>query len=385
MHLPDYHGGSIVNLMASLQMGLGGDVHDYLPLQQLSAERVSGYRQVVLWIIDGLGYDYLRAHPQAVYLNAALADRITSVYPPTTASAVTTFLTGLAPQQHGLTGWFVYFRELGTILSVLPGRTRFGVPVYQNGGVDVASLLNHTAFSDLIPVESFNLSPSHIVDSAFNLAHLGKSRRVGFHSLDDLCEKTLEIIQNPGKRYLSLYWPELDSIGHRSGMGSEEAEQHLLQLDRAFHRLSEGLRGRDSLLIVCADHGQIDSTPEQTLTLNETPDLYKTLIMPLSGEPRSAYCYLRPGQEACFEDSLAQLPAGLCTSYHATSLLEENWYGLGEPHPALQDRIGDRVILMRQRAILRDWVAREKPYPMVGAHGGLSSAELWVPLILAEG
>jgi hypothetical protein len=382
MQLPDYQGGSIVNLMASLQMGLGGDLHDYPPLRLLPPDRLDQYRQVVLWVIDGLGYDYLRAHPAAVHLNAALHGCMTSVYPPTTASAITTFLTGDAPQQHGLTGWFVYFRELGSILSVLPGRARYGGVAYGSGGVNAAELLNHTPFSHRIGVESFNLSPSHIVDSEFNRAHLGSSKQLGYHSLQELCDCTLEIARKPGRRYLYLYWPELDSIGHRSGIWSEEAGRHLLELDRAFHDLSQGLKGSDTLLILCADHGQIDSLPAQTLILSQYPALSQSLVMPLCGEPRSAYCYLRSGAEACFEDALAQLPEGLCSSTASVKLIEEGWYGLGEPHPHLLDRVGDRVILLQKQAVILDWLSQEKPYQMIGVHGGLSSAELWVPLIL---
>ena len=37
-----------------------------------------------------------------------------------TATAITTFMTGLAPQQHGLTGWHVYLKELGCVTAVLP-------------------------------------------------------------------------------------------------------------------------------------------------------------------------------------------------------------------------------------------------------------------------
>ena len=29
-------------------------------------------------------------------------------------------MTGLAPQAHGLTGWHMYFREIGAVLAVLP-------------------------------------------------------------------------------------------------------------------------------------------------------------------------------------------------------------------------------------------------------------------------
>lgn len=384
MELPDYHGGSIVNLMSSLQMGLGGEAHDYRPLHQFGPEVVADYRQVVLWVIDGLGYDYLRAHPEALHLNAALKGRMTSVYPPTTASAITTYLTGDAPQQHGLTGWFIYFRELGTVFSVLPGRARYGGSGYGEGGIDADRLLRHRAFADRIGVESFSVSPAHIVDSAFNLAHLGRGQRVGYRSLQELCDRTLELARNPGRRYLYLYWPELDSIGHRCGIWSEAAKQHLLQLDRAFHILSEGLRGSDTLLLVCADHGQVDTLPEQTLSLNDYPGLQQSLVLPLCGEPRSAYCYLKPAEVDRFDESVQALPRDLVRVFRADTLIEQNWYGLGEPHPALADRIGDRVLLLRRRAMIRDCLAQEKPHPMVGVHGGLSSAELWVPLITAS-
>jgi hypothetical protein len=383
MDLPDYQGGSIVNLMASLQMGLGGDVHDYLPLRQLAPDIVREYRQVVLWVIDGLGYDYLLAHPEAKNLNAALQDRITSVYPPTTASAVTTFLTGDAPQQHGLTGWYVYFKELGAILSVLPGRSRFGGSGYGPAGVDAASLLQHTPFADRIGVESHNLLPKYISDSPFSLAHLGAAQGTGYSTLQDLCDKTLEIGRRPGRRYIYLYWPELDSIGHHSGMGSGEAQRHLMELDQAFLQLTKGLKGSDTLLIVCADHGQVDSSPGQTLIVNDYPELSDCLLMPLCGEPRSAYCYLRNGEQVRFDEALAQLPEGLVTSIPSTSLIEDNWFGLGEPHARLPERIGDRVLLMHGEGAIFDWLPHEKPYSMIGVHGGLSSDELWVPLVVA--
>ncbi len=383
MDLPDYSGGSIVNLMASLQGGLGGEPHSYPELRLLGSDEVARHRQVVVWVIDGLGYDYLRAQVGAVHLNRALQGRMTSVFPPTTASAITTFLTGDAPQQHGLTGWFVYFRELGSILTVLPGRARYGGSGYGTGGIDAAKLLQHRPFADRIGVESFNLSPMYIVDSEFNRAHLGASAAIGYKNLAQLCDTTLAVCHRPGRRYLFLYWPELDSIGHRAGIWSEQARDHLLELDHAFGQLCEGLQGTDTLLLVCADHGQLDTAPELTLQLDEHPVLAQSLVLPLCGEPRAAYCYLRPGCESRFEDTIASRFGELASVYPSAQLIEEGWFGLGIPHPRLAERIGDRLLLMRHRATVRDWLIQEPRYQMVGVHGGLSREELWVPLVSA--
>ena len=109
MYLPNYRDGSIVNLMQSILCGLGasgaGGAHGYLA--DLEPEEVARARHVVLVVIDGLGQAQLESGP-APALRASLRGTMTSVFPSTTASAVTTFLTGLAPVEHAVTGWFTW-------------------------------------------------------------------------------------------------------------------------------------------------------------------------------------------------------------------------------------------------------------------------------------
>jgi hypothetical protein len=53
---------------------------------------------------------------------------MTSVFPSTTASAITAFMTGLAPAQHGLTGWHMHLDEIDQTLAILPLTPRDGPP-----------------------------------------------------------------------------------------------------------------------------------------------------------------------------------------------------------------------------------------------------------------
>ena len=384
MQLPDYKGGSIVNLMASLQSGLGGGGHDYPPLNLLPVERVAGHRQVLLLVIDGLGLNYLRAHPEAECLNGHLAGGLTSVFPPTTAAAITTFLTGDAPQQHGLTGWFMYFRELGSVQAVLPGRARYGGVGLSEAGIDVARLLGPRPFADRIGVPAYSVSPAFIAESDFNRAHLGASQLVAYQGLDDMLQRCGELLQGPGRRYLYAYWSELDGLGHRHGIWSEMARAHLLELDRAFGRLLDALRGSDTLVIVCADHGQIDVAPHNRISLDDHPLLTDCLVLPLCGEPRAAYCYLRPGRERAFDDYVRGELAGMADCLPSSSLIDAGWFGLGEPHPRLIERIGDRVLVMKDGYLLKDWLPQERRHEVIGIHGGLSGDEIWVPLVVAS-
>ncbi|MES9831301.1 MAG: alkaline phosphatase family protein [Candidatus Thiodiazotropha sp. DIVDIV] len=384
MRLPDYHGGSIVNLMASIQQGLGGRSHPYVQHRLLPSDQVSQYRQVLLWVIDGLGLNYLQAHAQAVNLNANLLGGMTSVYPPTTASAITTFLTGEAPQQHGLTGWHVYFRELGAVLAILPGKPRYGGVSLGQAGVDLNRLLNNSPFSDRVPGETAMFVPSIIAGSDFNRCHLGNSRMVIHKDLSELQGNIVQLLREGAHQYLFAYWPELDTIGHREGIWSESARGHLLELDQCFGEILQKCRDTQTLIIVCADHGQIDSQPENRLTLDDHPLLAETLSIPLCGEPRSAYCYLRPDMTDTFDQYVLKNLSNEMKLYSSRDLIEQGWYGLGEPHPQLNNRIGDRVLLMNEGYTLNDWLAQEKPYQLIGVHGGLSDDELLVPLIVAK-
>ena len=121
--LANYDGGGIANLMASLTAGLGGR-HDGLPAATLlGPAEPSAYRNVVLLVLDGLGDNLLRVSKEAIWLNRHRRGRLTSVFPPTTATAITTYLTGEPPSRHGLTGWHMYFRELGSVVAFRTSET----------------------------------------------------------------------------------------------------------------------------------------------------------------------------------------------------------------------------------------------------------------------
>src|SRR5687767_3606874 len=120
---PDYSGGSLVNLMASIVASRGGKP-PHVPLRNIETETLRAARNVVLLIIDGLGDNYLMRRGAGGELARRRRAALTSVFPSTTASAITTTYTGRTPLEHGLTGWFTYFGEAGCVSAALPFRSR---------------------------------------------------------------------------------------------------------------------------------------------------------------------------------------------------------------------------------------------------------------------
>lgn len=377
---PDYQGGSIVNLMASIIRGRGGEA-DYPSLHLLPPEEIRAHRNVVLLVVDGLGFEYLTERLPRGTLGRELRGSITSVFPPTTAAAITSFLTGDAPQQHGLTGWHTYLRELGCVMTVLPGHPRYGGVSYRKAGLDPLKLFGHVPLSERIRSRSIVISPAYIAYSDFNLAHLGNAELLTFETLPEMFRQAVRAIRaSTETKYLYLYWPKLDAIGHEKGMGSEATRAHLREIELALTDFLVAAGRTDTLLLVTADHGQIDTTEADRIDLADHPQLARCLALPLCGEPRAAFCYVRPGRVEAFERYCREVLGDKLDLVPSQQLVERGLFGLGEPHPRLEERIGDFSLLMRGNQVIREWLPGEKHYAQVGVHGGLTATELGVPL-----
>lgn len=384
MMLPDYQGGSIANLMSSIIAALGGPSSPCPPLAMLDRSTFRQSRNLLLMVIDGLGYDFVMGAGAGSTLARHTKTRLTSVFPSTTATAITTFLTGLAPQQHALTGWHMYLREIGAVIAVLPFCVRGSEETLSRAGIKAAQLFSHTAAFDRIEAQSYALSPNRIVNSEFNIAHCGAAKRRGYDSLAELFDSLAAVIAEPGRKFVYAYFPEIDSLAHAHGIRSREVALRYAELDQQLNRFIDRACGTDTMLVVTADHGFIDSGPDRVIELSQHSQLAAMLMLPLCGERRAAYCYVRPGRSQEFERYVATRLESFTDLHRSEELIEEGYFGLGAPHPELKRRIGDYTLLMKNNYVIKDWLPGERRHLHIGVHGGVSREEMEVPLVLIE-
>ncbi len=381
---PNYDGDGIVNLMARLNSAMGGDAGWYPPMDLPGAPVLDQAPTVVLWIVDGLGDRYLAARPSSM-LAAYRRRAATSVFPATTSAAVTTFHTGLAPRAHGVTGWFMHVRELGAVTAWLPFKPRCGGPVWTDQVPAAAELLEQPALADGWPAEAHQVMPHAIINTPYTRATAGRAVAHGYKRLEELVERVATLARHDGseRRYIYAYWPDFDALCHERGVGSPEAAALFEQADAAFARLLERVAGTGAAVVVTADHGFVDTAPSRMIHLRDHPDLADCLSLPLCGEPRAAYCYLRPGMEQRFDAYAAEHLADCCAVYSSGELVDRNWFGPEPEHPAFRHRIGDRVLLPADGWVVKDAVVGERPFRQIGVHGGASADEQLVPVVLA--
>ena len=379
MYLPDYTGNSIVNLMSSIR-AIYGNEYLYPTLDGLDIEPFKD-KSIIFIIIDGLGYDYLMEYGDNSFLKRHVIRKMTSVFPSSTASAYISLATGVAPQQHGLTGWFMFLKETGILTSILPFLTKAGgIPLWN---VPFSDIFNHDSFFRELNASSFCIMHKSYVNSQCSDVITKGARRKSYSDIKEFIGRIENILGiGDNDKFIFAYWDQFDKISHETGVKSPEAFEHIRMLDEAIGKLAATLAESDTRLIITSDHGMIDSSERYTVRLEDHPELSETLALPLAGDPRVVYCYVRPAMVSEFEKYVNENLKEYCDLYNSRELIEKGFFGLYEPHKRLYHRTGDYTLIMKKNYMIREALSGQKYKEVIGIHGSVTSEEMFVPLII---
>lgn len=398
MAAPFYSGGCIANLPASICNWLGIDFPGITPLDsQIYDIPGKHFRQVILAVIDGLGWDQfqrlagMETHESRAWneiLQDSLLMPLTSIVPSTTAAALTSFWTGLPPAGHGITGYEMWLQEYGITANMIHQSPTAFLTVM--GGLAPAGFIpgKFLGVPTLGPamrrqgVHPFALQHNSIHKSGLSQMLLAEVDALPFRTLSDLWW-TLEQVESEHlaeKRYFYLYWGELDELQHVYGPEDPRVAQEYFVFLRAMLRFLQRARAHgngDTLFLLTADHGQVRSLPSPETEIRRHPELLQMMHLLPTGESRMPYLYLKPGYEQRALTMMDELYPGQFTAVDSEEALAVGLFGAEPFHPQIRSRIGDKVLLAREEYYLH-WPDKENL--LLGRHGGLNRKEMIVPL-----
>ncbi|HPO05668.1 MAG TPA: alkaline phosphatase family protein [Candidatus Gracilibacteria bacterium] len=381
--LPDYQGKSIINLMSSIA-GAFGKKHDYPELDSLSSEFMKTFDNVVLFVVDGLGDVFLSKQRDSFLFRQRQAS-MTSTFLSTTTCANTAFLVGYPPQQHGLTAWDIFLKEVGAMVAFLPFETSFGAKDLRKDHFDLGQIMDFEAFHDGFNGSCYSVIFKKYAFSAFNSYVSRAENIIPARNYPNIFTKVKNLVKTKAreKRFIHTYIPEFDSLCHQIGPDSEGAKILFQDLDSRMQKLAQDLKGTNTLLLITADHGQTEVPADQVLWLEDFAGLSECLSMPLLGEFRVRYCYVRAHKTAQFEEIVQNKLSKYCWCFPSSQIIQDNLFGLGKPHLKLAERVGDYILVMKDHYILRDKLGNFDPTRknFIGNHGGVSEEEMMVSLI----
>jgi len=358
--LPAYKAGCITGIIPAL-LGPSGtkEIPSWMP------DCVRGARQVVLLVIDGLGWHQLQNNlVHCPTLSSMQGSSITTVAPTTTVSALTSITTGLAPAEHGLVGYRIDMG--GRVMQMLKWGDEKG---------DLRNMYSPDLVQPCPPFMGASvpvLSKAELEGSAFTQAHLRGVRPKGWRAASSIAVEIGELLRS-GEKFIYAYYDGVDKIAHERGFGAfYEAE--LRSADVLVANIKEILVS-GSVLLVTADHGQV------MVGTNTLPPHADVLAMTAyqSGEGRFRWLHARNGTEVELLARASQHHGDCAWVVSKEQIIDEQWLGprLG---PATRKRLGD-VALVPRDAISFDDPADTGPYLLQCRHGALTDDELDVPLL----
>ncbi|MBS3815978.1 MAG: alkaline phosphatase family protein [Candidatus Thermoplasmatota archaeon] len=364
--------------------GSFGVPSNYPALEELRSADLENHKNVVLLVIDGLGFRYLDSKESNSFLKRNLKTKITSVFPSSTASAIPTFLTGNAPQKHAITGWYMHLKEIGTVSTALHFAPRYGDRAFSEDGIDLQELLELDPIYEKFE-NSFIVTDEDIKESVLSKTTSAEAVTYGYEDMDSFTGSLERAVRaSEERKYIYAYWPGFDSLAHEHGVSSTEVERHFQELDKKLKQFVEDIKDTDTMLMITSDHGFIDTTEEKSIRLKDHPEMEECLTLPMCGDYRSAYCYLRPSKDDRFRNYWEDELQDFCRLHEAQELIEKNYFGIHEPDPKLFDRIGDYVLIMKENYTMQHGYPNKDDPFMIGQHGGVTEKEMWTPLSVIE-
>lgn len=400
--LPDYEGGGLVNVAATvLELCGARGPADPPPLRGVDRALLEGVRSVLLVLCDGLGSDQLQRLAKAGDLpflarileragrhDAAQLIDATTIFPSTTAAAVTTLQTARTPQEHGNIAYFLWLEEFAMVAQMLrwgPAAQRRG-SFFDDRAIDPRTYAKvpsiHKAIRDQ-GGRSYIVEPEIFRNEAMTRMHAAEATYIGYLLPSTMGVRVRQLLdgraEDDSPLYIYAYWAGVDTVAHWYGPRGPEHAAEAALFDRDLERaLGDRDRG-DTLVILTADHGHANIDPARLIDLEGDTDLRALLRNPIAGEPRLVFLHT---------DRATEVKAYLEQAYPGTFLLidrdeaiEAGLFGRGDPGLARR-RVGEVLAMIgddRAASVVRvdGQVVLHR-----GAHGGMTADEMRIPVLL---
>lgn len=374
---PKYEGGSICNILPSLaniysikpkdkisRLPLFPQFHQPLKKLTLCSKRI------VIFEIDGLGFDRIaKVRKKFPFLSQSVF-RITSTFPTYTHSAFASFITGTPPSTHGLiAGTFKLggkIKWVGEISNrekqdlILADSLLWG---FKKRGYQTHSILYDVNKS---PYSAFLYPNRHFVSSKFSkkgdLAIKAKTveKRV-FGKIRDFARKDFFI--------LTAYFWYLDGLSGKYGKFSQQSINHCTFLFKEISELNR-VFPKDTLFLFFGDHGHTSLKKNVLLNQNHLQEILTSSGAEPALDGRTLMFYSQKPNltKKLFEKNYGQYTDEISRKDYI-ELLGKNCSA------KVKNRIGNLVYLTKPHYTLRF-----KPKKSKATHGSASKEEMEIVL-----
>ncbi len=368
--VPSYGEGSLSDLSASILASVTGRAGD--PATNVLGLPEAG--RACLLIIDGLGWELLRAHQAAAPFLSELAFNsrpLTCGFPSTTVTSLGSIGTALPPGAHGMLGYQVAIPGAGRLLNGL----RWPNDVDPLGWQRKPTLFERAVAAG---VSAVHVARGSFAGSGLTMAALRGAQYRPASSLGALAAEAVAALHDSERSLVVAYHGDLDGAGHNYGTNSAAWGFQLAHVDRLAEQIA-GALPMGTMLYVTADHGMVNVGPDDRVDVDQTPQLREGVAL-LGGEPRARHVYAAPGAAADVLATWREVLGERAWVISRDEAIKDGWFGPTDE--ALTGRIGDVVAAATGTNAIVASKAEPNESALTGMHGSLTSAEQLIPMLV---
>ena len=379
---------NIVDLASAVGSLVGASQTPNSPGRDAVSKLIGPCDHLVLVMADGLGMSAVRAMDPDSFIARHVATELLTVFPSSTPVVLASLSTGAWPAQHGVPAWHVYLQEIDAVSTIIKYVRRSDEKDLSELGVDKRAVYPLPSLMESPAWETASYLPKSLVGSVFSTYVNGNSPHIGYEKLGDAVGAISDRVARAAKSTVShLYIPDVDFSSHVAGTASPMAQAAASGVDRALAWLAAALP-RGARIVMTADHGLVDYTADEVYTIMPSDPLMAYLEHEPWGTGRTMSFACAKGSEADFTGQFRERFREGFYLLTVEELTELALYGPGPMSPVMARRVGTHMAISRG-AWLLDYdypKVRHEPqdeHEAVSQHGGLTPAEMVVPLVVA--
>ena len=375
---PDHDAPNLLQLSRAIARLCGVDSIEQTDGVRRLEDAIGPAEHYVVVLVDGMGMHLMDRLRSSDWLRKALAMELQTVFPSSTAPALTALATASPPAEHAVPGWWTYLPEARVTATILPFIERFSEQPIRE---PVASAFPAAVMPSRYRRDCYWVAPRAIAGSAYSRYSSGEAPHYGYQSMT-MAITAIErrIASATGPTYTYWYVPFVDTAQHTHGPAAAAVPRIFSRVRSRLRILTESLHGR-ARIIVTADHGQIGIEEWHRHVLDRGDPLMALLRHPPSCEPRASAFHVREGERERFASAFRERFDDLFALLTVDEVSALRLMGPAPLSAETHRRLGDFMAIPRGCDVLL-YEPKDSLRTMVGFHGGLTRDEMRVPLIL---
>ncbi len=334
-------------------------------------------------LVDGLGRNLSDFFPPGGFFDSHFVRELRSVFPSTTASAMTSLVTGEWPGVHGLTGWFTHLPEFGRTAKILPFVDRFTGTPMEDYGADMGALVPVKSLFSSLEREVCVIMPSSIRSGAYSNWANHDTQVLSYRSLSGGFQAAAANVQNRTKpSFTFFYVPDVDTAEHEGGTSSAKVRRLIKSVDEALTKLTSSVPA-GTKIVVAADHGLVDVPTDRRVHLTEDHPMLGYLSVAPSGEAAMPIFHVREGRERQFEEFFATSYGTVMELLSISDVEALGLFGNDGISSLTRRRLGNYIGIAVDPFVMIFDGPGDHSGDFVAFHGGLQPEAMAVPLFVA--